>query len=65
MFFNNSKWGGGEGVELGSIWEKFQKKLSSKSPALLGLNLTGFTDLFYKEFHFIFFKEDFSTQPVT
>ena len=30
-----------------SIWEKFQKKLPSKSPALLGLNLMGFTDLFY------------------
>ena len=38
-----------------SIWEKFQKKLPSKSPALLGLNLMGFTDLFYQKisFHFL------------
>ena len=39
----------------GPIWEKFQKKLPSKSPALLGLNLMEFTDLFYKEIllHFL------------
>ena len=46
---------GDEGGIGGSIWEKIQKKLPSKSQVLLGLNLMGFTDLFYKEisFHFL------------
>ena len=50
---------------LSLIWKKIQKKLPSRSPALLGLNLMGFTDLFYKEISFHFFKEGFFTQPVT
>ena len=59
LFFNNCKGG------WGSILEKSQKKLVSKSPALLGLNFMCFTDLFYKEISFHFFMKDFFTQPVT
>ena len=49
----------------GQFENNFRKKLPSKSPAKLGLNLMGFTGLFYKEISFRFFKEDFFTQPVT
>ena len=53
-FLKIVKGDGGEG-DWGLIWEKFQKKLPPKSQALLGLNLMGFTDLFYKQvsFHFL------------
>ena len=48
--------GGGGGGVWGSILEKIQKKLLSKNPALLGLNLMGFRDLFYKEISFSFLQ---------
>ena len=42
----------GGGRLVGQFEKKFRKKLPSKSPALSGLNLMGFTDLFYKEISF-------------
>ena len=68
IFFNNCKYrggGGGGGWVWGQFENNFRKKLRSKSPAKLGLNLMGFTGLFYREISFRFFKEDFFTKPVT
>ena len=52
IFFNNRKEGrrGGGGVNL----RKISEKTTLKTPALLGLDFMGFTDLFYKEISFDF-----------
>ena len=55
----------GWGVVRGQLEKSFRKKLPSKSLALLGLNLIGFTDLFYKEISFHFLQGRFFIQPVT